>query len=302
MDQLGAIRSFIRVVQSGSFSAAAREQNTGQATVSKKIAALEQQLGVKLLTRSSRQLSLTEAGQAYFERCLTIIGDLDELETEIRSETASPKGQLRVTAPIIFGQLFIAPHANEFLERYPDISLNLQLSDQHTDLIAEGIDIAIRAQQLEDSSLIAQLLFDNPMTVVASKDYLDKHGVPQHPKDLKQHNCLIYSLAKQHYRWSFQRQGKTLNVTVNGNFQSNSGESLLAAATNHAGIAQLPRWMMQEQLQSGRLHVLLGHYQAVSIPIHAVYPLNRNVPLKVRCFIEFLKTKLAESPLWNNPV
>ncbi|GGK47565.1 LysR family transcriptional regulator [Aliivibrio fischeri] len=161
MDQLGAIRAFVLVVQTGSFSAAAREQGTTQATVSKKVAALEELMGVKLLSRTSRELSLTEVGQDYFHRCVSILSQLDEAESNARSQMGRPTGQLRVSAPVVFGRQFISPILSEFLKENPELNVDLHLSDKHVDLITDRIDIAIRAKQLEDSTLIARHLFDN---------------------------------------------------------------------------------------------------------------------------------------------
>ncbi len=299
MDQLSAMRAFVRVVQSGSFSAAAREQNSSQATVSKKVAALEAQLGVKLLTRSSRDLSLTQAGVDYYEHCVDLLAELEEVEARVRSQVAAPRGTLRVTAPVPFGRRVLAPLVGEFLQRYPDIQLDMSLGDRHVDLIAEGIDVAIRARKLEDSSLVARHLFDNPMLVVAAPDYLAREGTPREPGDLKRHNCIVYSLLKTLNNWHFSLEGKGFSVPVSGSFRSDSGDTNLAVALAGQGITQLPIWMVDEYLKSGRLVRLFEDYRADSIPFNALYSQSRYVPLKVRCFVDFLKEKLAENPLYE---
>lgn len=299
MDQLGAMRAFIRVVQIGSFSAAAREQGTSQATISKKVAALESKLGVKLLSRSSRELSLTEVGTEYYDKCVAIIAELDEAEATARSLVASPRGTIRIAAPVVFGRLVIAPVLAEFLTLYPDIKVDLVLSDKHVDLIAEGIDVAFRAKQLEDSSLVARYLFDNPMLLVASPEYLAIHGGPKEPIDLKRHNCLVYSMLKSINIWHFDYKGTVMSVPVSGNCQCDSGDVILELALAGLGVAELPIWMLDEHLKSGRLKLLLPEYKAKPLPFHAVYPQNRHVPLKVRSFVDYMKQKLAENPLFS---
>lgn len=297
MDQLGAMRVFIRVVQTGSFSSAAREQNTSQATISKKVAALEAKLGIKLLTRSSRELSLTEAGNEYFDRSMAIIAELDEAEASVRSQVASPKGIIRLTAPVVFGRLVLAPILPEFLSLYPEIKVDLALSDKHVDLIGEGVDVAIRARQLEDSSLIARHLFDNPMFLVASPQYLEMQGEPTEPEALKRHNCLVYSLLKSVNIWHFRYKEKDISVPVNGNFQCDNGDAILEMVLKGAGLAQLPTWMVEEHLSAGRLKLVMPEYVAPPLPFNAIFPQSRYVPLKVRAFVDFLKQKLLQNPL-----
>ncbi|MCR9944033.1 LysR family transcriptional regulator [Vibrio owensii] len=295
MDQLSAMRAFVRVVQTGSFSATGREMNTSQTTISKKVAALEKKIGVKLLARSSRDHALTPAGAKYYQTCVDILGELDEAEAEARSEVASPQGTIRISAPVAFGRILLAPIMAEFFQRYPDIKVDLQLSDQHTDLISDGIDVAIRAKQLEDSTLIARHLFDNPMLVLAAPNYLQQHGEPKTPEDLKQHNCLVYSRMKDINVWSFTKQNQKHAVAVNGNFQSDNGDVLLEVALTGMGIVTLPIWMVEHHLKEGRLTQLMSDYTGQNLPFNAVYLQSRYTPLKVRCLIDFLKEKLPNS-------
>ncbi|MET2970052.1 LysR family transcriptional regulator [Vibrio harveyi] len=295
MDQLSAMRAFVRVVQTGSFSATGREMNTSQTTISKKVAALEKKIGVKLLARSSRDHALTPAGAKYYQTCVDILGELDEAEAEARSEVASPQGTIRISAPVAFGRILLAPIMAEFFQHYPDIKVDLQLSDQHTDLISDGIDVAIRAKQLEDSTLIARHLFDNPMLVLAAPSYLQQHGAPKTLEDLKQHNCLVYSRMKDINVWSFTKQNQKHAVVVNGNFQSDNGDVLLEVALTGMGIVTLPIWMVEHHLKEGRLTQLMNDYTGQNLPFNAVYLQSRYTPLKVRCLIDFLKEKLPNS-------
>ncbi|WP_299801885.1 LysR family transcriptional regulator [uncultured Shewanella sp.] len=297
MDQLGAMKAFVRVVQTGSFSAAAREQNSTQATISKKVAALENLLGAKLLTRSSRELSMTEVGAVYYENCVAIIGELDEAEALVRSQQASPKGVLRVAAPVVFGCQFIAPILSDFLKNYPEIKVDLMLSDKHVDLVAEGVDVAIRAKQLEDSSLVARHLFDNPLVTVASPQYLNCFGEPEAPLDLKPHNCIVYSMLKSVNIWHFQQAGGSgddISVPVSGNCRCDNGEAILQLVLDGVGIAQLPIWMVDEYIEQGKLIRVMAGYSSNPLPFNAIYPQSRYVPLKVRSFIDYLKQRLAE--------
>ncbi|MGR5132339.1 LysR family transcriptional regulator [Vibrio alfacsensis] len=292
MDQLSAMRAFVRVVQTGSFSATGREMNTSQTTISKKVAALEKQVGVKLLARSSRDHALTPAGAKYYQTCVDILSELDEAEAEARSEVTLPKGTIRISAPVAFGRILLAPLMAEFFALYPDIKIDLRLSDQHTDLITEGIDVAIRAKQLEDSTLIARHLFDNPMLVLAAPSYLEKHGEPKTPEELKQHNCLVYSRMKDINVWSFTKQGREHAVAVNGNFQSDNGDVLLEIALIGMGIVILPIWMAGSHIKEGRLKQIMHDYVGQNLPFNAVYLQSRYTPLKVRCLVDFLKEKL----------
>ncbi|MBN3561168.1 LysR family transcriptional regulator [Aliamphritea spongicola] len=294
MDQLTAMRIFVRVIQLGSFSAAAREENSTQATASKKVAALEQKLGVKLINRSSREQSLTEAGSHYFEQCLSVLGEIDEMEASVRARTTSPKGLLRITAPVPFARLVLAPLLPEFLAQYPDIKIDMPLEERHLDLISEGIDVAIRARKLEDSSLIAKPLFDNPLILVASPTYLSDRGIPVSPADLKSHDCIVYSLNKFLNNWHFSKDGSDQTVAVSGTFRSNSGETNLALVLAGQGITQIPVWMVDEHLRKGELVQLLSEYETDHMPINIVYPQSRYLPLKVRCFIDFISDKLGD--------
>lgn len=297
MDQLGAMRAFIRVVQIGSFSAAARETNTSQATISKRVAALEAQLGVKLMMRTSRDHSLTEAGAEFYEKCVAILAELEEAESDARSRVASPRGLLRVTTAFPLGRLLIAPLLTDFLSRYPEIKLDLALSDSHVDLTREGFDIAIRAQKLQDSSLNARELFKNPMFLIASPSYLKQHGVPRTPEELVDHNCIVYSELSTQNSWHFTHENDDISVQVNGNFQCDNGDTILTAAVAGVGFAVLPYWMIKSHLDAGELQVVMSDFQPSTLPVNAVFPHSRYLPLKVRCFIDFLIEEFARSPL-----
>jgi DNA-binding transcriptional LysR family regulator len=297
MDQISAMRAFVRVVQTGSFTAVAREQQTTQASISKKVAALENKIGVKLLNRSSREHSLTQAGKDYYEKSVLILGEIDEAEASARSELATPKGILRITAPLPFGDLILAPIVKEFIDLYPQIRVEINFSDRHVDLVSEGVDLAIRASQLEDSNLVARKLFDNPLILVASPDYLKQHGRPKHPSELTEHCCVVYSLSKSNNTWHFSKNNEKFSVAVHGALISNNGSYNMSSALLGLGITTLPIWMVKEHLQTGLLEQVLADYQSDNLPFNVVYPQNRYIPLKVRAFVDFLKEKLNQNPL-----
>ncbi|PLY00861.1 MAG: LysR family transcriptional regulator [Desulfuromonas sp.] len=299
MDQLTAMKLFARVVDTGSFSAVAREMNMGQPAVSKQISALEQKLGVRLLNRSSRQLVLTEAGSAYYERCHGILADLEEAETTVTSLGGTPRGRLRVNMSVAFGRLHIAPFMPEFLERYPEISIDLMMNDRFVDLVAERVDLAIRIGDLEDSSLLARRLGVSPMVVVGAPSYFEKYGFPEHPEDLKEHNCLTYTFLRSGNNWRFKKGKEEISVPVRGNCQSDNTDGIRDIMIAGTGLALVPAWLVRCELAHGELVTVLNDFLPWESPIHAVYPESKYVPLKVRCFIDFLAEKFAEDELFT---
>ncbi len=297
MEQITAMRLFTRVVQTGSFSVVARESGISQSSVSKNLAALEAKLGARLLARTSRKLNLTEVGCDYYERCLPILMEIDEAEATVRSMTSNPSGVLRVNVPVSFGQRHVIPRMPEFMRAYPNVKLDIMLLDRQVDLVAEGVDVAIRIDILDDSSLIARRLGDSPRLLVASKSYLQKHGRPNHPDELKNFDCLVYSLLGTGNIWHFLHQGKEFSVGVKGNFQANNSDAVRQMALAGAGIMALPKWMSHPYIENGELEPILTEYTPQGFPIQAVYPQNRYVPSKVRSFVSFMQQSFASDPL-----
>ena len=297
MDQLETIRSFVRVVRNGSFTAVAREFNTSQSTISKRVAALEARLGSQLLTRTSRRLTLTQSGSAFYERCEVILNDLDEAESLVSSLQASPRGVLRVSVPTVFGRLHIAPEVPGFLAEAPDIELDLQLNDRVVDLVGEGIDMAVRISGLTDSAMVARRLGQSPRVLVATRKYIEEHGAPHHPTDLKSHNCLVYTLLTTQNIWHFKTDREEISTRVAGRFRSNNSEIVLAVALADAGIAAMPLWLVQPHIDNEDLVTILDGYRPVSIPIYALYPQRRFIPSKVRVFTEYLRSSFLNNPL-----
>lgn len=291
MDQLGAMRVFVRAARSGSFSAAAKEENTTQGTVSKRIAALEKSLGTQLLQRNQRSVTLTSIGRDFYERCVMILSEVEDAETFVKTAMSSPAGVLTVTMSPVLSRLIIAPILVDFLRAYPEVQIISKLTERHCDIIAEGIDIAIRARHLEDSSLIASRLSPNPLTLVAAPSYLERHGKLQHPRELQDHNCLVFNRFRQAHNWRFSRGDQDVAVAVAGNFQCDQGDTLVELAASGAGIVLMPSWLMHDHLASGRLQRLLPGWKPPSIPLHIVFAKKANTPLKNRLFVDFVKNE-----------
>jgi len=294
VDRLSAMLIFVRIVQQGSFSAVAKEMRLSQSSVSKKVSALEDYIGSRLIKRSSRQIVLTEVGVNYYEQCLTILDGVDEAETQAREFTSDPAGNLRVTLPTTFGRHYVMPYLSTFMNQYPKINVDLRLLDHRVDLITDGIDMALRIGELQDSSLIAKTLGHSHKVLVASPSYLLQRGTPQHPNELMTHNCMVYSLLSSVSSWELQEQGKKLVVQVQGDFQANNGDALRQMALQSKGIVFLPIWIVQQDLLAGRLVEVLNEFTPAPLPIYALYPKDRYMPSKVKCFIEFLKQQLGK--------
>jgi DNA-binding transcriptional LysR family regulator len=296
MDRLDCIQSFIRVVETGSFSAVARERDTTQPTISKQIAALEDYLDVQLLTRSTRKLQLTQAGERFFEHCQDLLDAAAAAEASV-GQRQKPVGTLRVSCPVAFGQHQVMPHVQGFLERYPDIRLDLTLSDRFVDLVEDGTDLAIRIGQVNDPALIVHRIGLTRRVTVAATSYFRKRPEPQTPEALVEHNCIVYTRLATGNEWHFQSPtGGTTQVVVRGNLQVDSSTAIREAVLSGVGIAVCPVWLFGELLTSNCLSVVLKDYQPIPLPIHAVYRRGRFVSAKVRCFIEYLTNEFKLNP------
>lgn len=282
------ITVFVQVARCGSFAAGARQLAVTPATVSRKIARLEARLGVRLLARTTRRVALTEAGTRYLERAAPILDALDEAQLEATELSDAPRGVLRVHAPVAFSRRYLAERLPDFLSRYPDLRLDMQLSDRYADLIAEQVDIAIRIGELQDSRLIARRLLPNKRILCAAPSYIARHGQPATPESLAEHACLCTSHSEQGNRWRLTGPGGTRTVRVDGRLRSNNIELLYQATLAGQGIALLDLFAAQRALADGRMVQVLTDWAAVGGQIHLVYPSNAQLPLKVRVFIDFL--------------
>jgi DNA-binding transcriptional LysR family regulator len=300
LERLNELATFAAVVEQGSFTAAARELSLSKPVVSKRVARLEDSLGLRLLNRTTRRLSLTEAGEQLYERCRHLLLEVEQAELALRPLASAPRGLLKVNAPMSFGVLHIASCLPDFLHRYPEVQVDMTFADQRINLIEEGVDLAIRIGKLDDSSLRARRLAPSCRILCASPGYLKRRGEPREPQDLKQHDCLIYSYQRSPERWSFQNKGKTRQVSVSGPLKANNGDALRAACEEDLGIAFLPDFIAEKALRAGRLRPLLCDWRdSTETEINAVYPDARNLSPKVRVFIDFLVERFGPEPYWQ---
>lgn len=300
MDQLQSMRVFSKVVETGSFIAASEAMGISRPMVSKHVARLEHNLGVSLLTRTTRTVSMTEAGRSFYGRCLDIFARIDEAVQEAGNLRVQPKGQLRINAPHSFGQKHLARSIASFMQDYPDIEVDLTLNDRVIDLVDEGFDLAIRIGHLSDSSLIARRLATCDFKVCAAPSYIEAHGMPEKPDDLSKHNCLFYSYLKEGTRWQFHKDGQDYAVKTSGHFKANSGDAITEAAVQGLGILLEPTFITGPHLKAGALIPLLNGYDIAPRGIYAVYPENRLLPQKVRVFIDFLVKQYGQRPYWDD--
>lgn len=292
MDVLLSMSVFRRVAETGNFTQVAREMEKSQPTVSKHVAALERHLNVKLLNRSTRQLSLTDIGNRYYDRIVYILDELLEVESTITHQQTLPKGVLRINMPVTFGELKVVPYLWQFLEKYPDLKIDLILDDHYTDIVKEGVDMAIRVGKLTDSSYIALKIGDSPRVTVASPEYLEVNGIPDTLQDLHNHNCIVYTLLTTRNEWNYTgSRGKEI-IKVSGRLSVNNPRVIRQAVLAGQGIAVTPLWLVNDYIKNGQVKVILEDYVPTPLEIYAVYPDRRFVPIKVRCFIDFIRTKL----------
>ncbi|MXP51982.1 LysR family transcriptional regulator [Pantoea sp. Seng] len=295
MDRLDAIRLFLRVVECGSFSAAAKEAGIGQSAVSKQIAALEKQFNHPLLKRSSRGIALTDAGRTFYDGALRLRDEFDQLELNVKYGADEPAGTLRISVAPVFGRFYIVPRLPALLARYPALNLELRVSERHVDLIEENIDVAIRHGELQDSALTQRKLADSPLITVASPDYLAKYGVPASPAELSEHQCISFNAGRGIHPWRFvDGHGKAFTLMPQGRFQSNDGEQQRAAALAGLGITQFPAWLAGPDLASGALVPVLREFAVGSMPVSAVFATKQTANSKVRVFVEYMLGTLDE--------
>lgn len=299
MPRFDDLQAFVRVVESGSFSEAARRLGLSKSMVSRQVSALEADLGVRLLHRTTRSLSPTEAGRAYLERCQRILADLDEANLMVSRLQAVPRGSLRVTAPLSFGIGHLATALPGFLERYPEIELDMNMTDRHVDLVDEGWDVAVRIGRLADSSLIARRLAPIRRVVCAAPAYLERRGVPRVPADLAGHDCLSHS-AVNPWEWRFSAlDGQVLSVEIRGRFHADNGDVLRVMALAAQGLAFLPTFFVGDDIRAGRLVPVLEEFVPLDVALHAVYPHNRHLSPKVRAFVDYLAETFGPDPYWD---
>lgn len=300
MDRLAAMEAFARVAEARSFSEAARRLRSSKSVISRHVAALEAELGARLFHRTTRSLTLTEVGRAYYDRVGRILADIDEANQSVTVLQAAPRGRLRVNAPMSFGFLHLAPAVPDFLARYPEVEVEMTMNDRYVDLVDEGFDVAVRIGRLGDSSLVARKLAPIRRAVCASPAYFDAHGVPETPTDLIRHSCLCYSNVAATDEWRFSSpDGRPWPVEVKGRLRANNGDALRVAALAGAGLTYTPTFIIGRDLQAGSLVAVLGEFVPQDTAVHAVYPHSRHLSPKVRAFVDFLAERFGPRPYWD---
>ena len=304
MDRLTAMQTFVRVVESGSFSAVAREARSTQSAVSKQVAALERALGARLLSRTTRSLALTEAGERYFEQARRLVAEIAEAESGLQQGEKQLTGWLRVAASVGFGRLKLLPLVKSFLDAHPGVKIDLRLNDGFVDLVEQGIDVAVRIGELSDSSLVARRIGTSKRVLVASRQYL--RSLPpgmdalRVPEDLLRLNCIVYTELATQNAWTFTAgagapvaKGTEITVRAQGNLQTNSSEVVRAAVLSGMGIGFSPTWLFEDELAQGDLQVLLPDWPAPSMPVHLIGPGQRRPSAKVKAFADHLVAAMA---------
>jgi DNA-binding transcriptional LysR family regulator len=290
------IEEFVAVTEAKSFTAAAKRLAVSTAHVSRQINTLEERLGAKLFYRTTRKVTSTEVGKIYYQHCRQVLDSLEEAEHAVTQLQSAPRGLLRLTCSVAYGDRFIAPMVNEFVSLYPELSIQMISTNQVVDLVEEGIDLAIRFGQLEDSSLIARKLAPRTLYVCGSPQYFSRHGQPHTLSELNSQNCLLGTLDY----WSFVENNKNQTIKVSGNWRCNSGPALLDAALRGIGLVQLPDYYVVEHLQKGRLISVLDKYRQADSAVWAVYPSNRHLSPKVRLLVDFLRERITQHPAYQH--
>ncbi len=297
MDLLTAFRVFVRVAEAGSFSAVARETGTTQPAVSRQIAGLEEHLGARLIQRTTRALALTEDGRDLLGHARRVLDSVDEAEGAVGRRHALPGGLVRLATASTFGRMYVMPRIPRLLERYPELALELKMADSISDLVAEGIDLAVRVTAVQDSSLVARKVGSSRRVTVASAACLAAHGEPQHPSDLATLPCIVFTGLATPTDWSFEGADGPVSVRVGGRFRTDSGEGVREAVLAGLGFAVLPTWFFGTELSDGRLHRVLTGWEPPPTPISAVYPSRRNLAPRTRAVIDFLVDEFRLDPI-----
>ncbi|MEE8210533.1 MAG: LysR family transcriptional regulator [Acidiferrobacterales bacterium] len=301
MDSVAGMRIFVRVVDSGSFSAAGRQLDVAPSSVSRQINELEEELGARLFHRTTRKLSLTEAGQLYYERAARILMEVDEAKLALSQMDGTPSGILRLTVAASIARLHIVPALTAFQQKFPAVKIVLAVTDRLVDLVDEGFDLGIRVGRPRDSSLVARKIGSGRRIVCASPAYLRKAGTLQVPADLVNHNCLTFRAHPGSNVWSFKARKGTSNIRVSGSLFADDGEALVAAAVAGAGLILMPAWLVGMYIRQGQLREVLPKFQVApkDTPLYALYPHQRHLPPKVRAFIDFLVERFAREVGWD---
>jgi DNA-binding transcriptional LysR family regulator len=298
MDRLTAMKVFVNVVETGSFSAASERMDLSRAAASKYVSQLESHLGGRLLNRTTRHVSLTESGRLYYERCREILHSLEDADGEVTGLAQEPRGTLRISTPTNFASLHLVPLVARFTRDFPDVKVDMMSNDRMVDLVDEGYDLAIRITNNVDPNLIARRLARCRHVIVAAPDYLAGKPALNTPEDLKQHDCLVYTHTVGGI-WPFTRDGKDHSVKVDHVFRSNNPDVLVEAAASGMGVSMMPTFMASDGIRRGVLRPVLEDYETMEVQIYAVYASRRFLPAKIRVFIDYLKEHITDPPYWD---
>lgn len=300
MDKLEAMNAFAKVVALGSYAEAGRSLGLTRSAVSKAVMELEQLLGARLLDRTTRRVSATEAGLAYYERCVDILASIEETELQVSRLHDEPRGVLKINGPMSFGIRYLGAAIADFMAVYPDLKVELTLNDRFIDPLEEGVDVTVRIGVLSDSSLIARKLAPAHRVLVASPGYLRTHGVPKSPDDLARHRCLSYGHTTSMQRWPLTHGEETITVPIASFLCSNNGDVLRAASVEGNGITALPTFIVGPDIKSGRLQIVLPDFPPSTLGIYALYAPNRYLAAKTRVMIDFLAGRFGSAPEWDS--
>ena len=299
MDRLTSMEAFVKVVESGSFVAAANKLGMSPAMVTRHVVELETRLHMRLLERTTRSLRLTDAGAGYLERCQQILRDIEETEAAVSGEMQRPRGILRVSSSGSFGVLRLSPLLSEYLMQYPDVTVDVNISNRNVDLVAEGIDVALRIGVMSDSNLVARKLCPVRLVVCASPDYLARHGRPRTIDDLAAHNCLAFTLARGGREWWFRGREGIISVPIRGTVRSDEGYVLFRAALDGLGIIYSTTYQVASAVEAGKLEVIHLNYPSAEVGAYAVFASRKFLSAKIRTFVDFLAQKLGHDPDWD---
>ena len=298
MDRLDSMHIYLRVAELGSFAAVARQLDVARSVITRQVAALEAHLGVKLIARSTRSLMLTSAGSAYLERCREILNLVAAAEAGLADERQEPRGLIRLSVPLSFGLRHLSPLLMDFNVTYPDVVTEIDFTDRRVKLVDEGLDLAIRITRRLDPLEVARRIGSSRLQALASPDYLRRHGEPKHPRELAEHECLIY-LPAQHEGWPFLVNGATEIFTVRGRMRANNGDALLDAAMRGLGITAQPTFISAAAIEAGWVRPILTDYPMPELGIYALLPGNRYVPQRVRVLVDYLAERIGSRPYWE---
>ena len=300
MDRYEEMQTFVRIIDAGGISRAADQLDLVKSAVSRRLSDLEKRLGVQLITRSTRKLTLTDTGRAYYDQCLRLLNDLDEVESSLASEYKKVTGKLRISAPLSFGLAHLGPVINDFIKQYPDVTLDLDLNDREVNLVEDNFDLAIRIGALKDSQLIARRIFSLNVVMIASPEYIQKYGMPTLPEQLQHHDMISYSLAERDYlNFSCKTTGETGTVKPRVVHSCSSGEFIREMVIAGIGFTTSPTCLVHKEIEQGSLIPFLNDYSWVSGNAYAIYPPTRHLSHRVRAFIDFLVERFEGTPYWD---